>query len=416
MFPPALQSALGLLVFVLIAWGLSENRRAANARRVVMALVLQLGLALLFLKIPFFSGLFMALNTAAKVLEAGTQAGTSFVFGYLGGGALPFAEPHPGAAYIFAFRGLPVIVVTSALAALLYHWKIIPVLVRGVSAVLERTMGIGGALGVGCAANIFAGMIESPLFVRPYMSIMTRGELFALMTCGMATISGTVLVLYAGIIGPVLPDALGHILTASLISVPAALLVAGLMVPETGTPTRGRISPPVETCGAMDAVVQGTALGVKILINVVALLVVLVALVSMVNQGLEFLPLMGGSAPTLQRLLGYVMAPLVWLTGIPWSEAHAAGELMGTKIVLNELLAYLDMAALPAGTLSRRSLAIMTYAMCGFANIGSLGILIGGLTNLAPERSAEIVELGPRSIVAGVLATMMTGAVIGVLW
>lgn len=410
-----LQSAFGLFAFVGIAWALSENRRAVSPRLVAIALGLQLGLAALFVKVPVFSDVFLILNTAAEALEAGTRAGTSFVFGYLGGGALPFTEPYPGAAYIFVFRGLPVIVVTAALSALLYHWKIIPILVRGLSVMLQRTLGIGGALGIGCAANIFAGMVESPLFVRPYVAAMTRSELFTLMTCGMATIAGTVLVLYAGIIGPVLPGALGHILTASLISVPASILVAGVMIPETGAPTLGEITPPVESHSSMDAVVQGTALGVRIFINVAALLVVLVALVSMVNHALGLLPQLGDAPLTMQRILGYIMSPLVWLAGIPWSEARAAGELMGTKIVLNELLAYLDLAALPSGTLSERSILIMTYAMCGFANVGSLGILIGGMSSLAPERASEIVELGPRSILAGVLATLMTGAVIGIL-
>ncbi len=410
-----LQSGFGLLAFVFLAWVVSENRRAVSLRLIAVGLALQVLLATLLLKIPFFRDVFLALNRAAEALEAGTRAGTGFVFGYLGGGPLPFEEPYSGAAYIFAFRGLPVIVVTAALSAVLYHWRIIPLLVRLVSAGLQRTLGIGGALGVGCAANIFAGMVESPLFVRPYIRSMTRSELFTLMTCGMATIAGTVLVLYAGILGPVLPGALGHILTASLISVPASILVAGVMIPETGPPTLGTVSPPVETRSSMDAVVQGTNLGVKVFINVVALLVVLVALVHMLNQILGLLPPLGGAAPTVQGLLGYVMAPLVWLAGVPWSEAHAAGALMGVKIVLNELLAYLDLAALPEGTLSARSVVIMTYAMCGFANIGSLGILIGGLSGVAPERTAEIVALGPRAILAGVLATLMTGAVVGIL-
>ncbi len=411
-----LQSACGLLAFVFIAWILSENRRGVSFRLVFIGLGLQMALALLLLKLPVFRDVFLVLNRAAEALEEGTRAGTGFVFGYLGGGPLPFDEPYPGAAYIFAFRGLPVIVVTAALSALLYHWKVIPVLVRGVSCALQRTMGIGGALGVGCAANIFAGMVESPMFVRPYVASMTRSELFTLMTCGMATIAGTVLVLYAGIVGPVLPGALGHILTASLISVPASILVAGVMVPESGQPSLGDVSPPAESRSSMDAVVQGTTLGVKVFISVAALLVVLVALVSMFNQALGMLPAIGETPLTLQRILGWIMSPLVWLTGIPWSEAQVAGSLMGTKVVLNELLAYLELAAVPAGALSERSILIMTYSMCGFANVGSLGILIGGLTRLAPERSAEIVELGPRSILAGVLATMMTGAVVGMLY
>jgi CNT family concentrative nucleoside transporter len=413
---PVLQSAFGLLAFVLIAWILSENRRGVRPRLILIGLGLQLILAVVLLKLPVFRDVFLMLNRAAEALEEGTRAGTGFVFGYLGGGPLPFNEPYPGAAYIFAFRGLPVIVVTAALSSLLYYWKVIPVLVRGVSCVLQRTMGIGGALGIGCAANIFAGMVESPMFVRPYISTMTRSELFTLMTCGMATIAGTVLVLYAGIVGPVLPGALGHILTASLISVPASILISAVMVPESGEPTIGDVSPPSESRSSMDAVVQGTTLGVKVFISVAALLVVLVALASMLNQTLGLLPAVGDAPLTLQRILGWIMSPLVWLTGIPWSESQVAGSLMGTKIVLNELLAYLELAAVPAGALSERSILIMTYSMCGFANVGSLGILIGGLTRLAPERSAEIVELGPRSVLAGVLATMMTGAVVGVLY
>ena len=411
-----LQSLMGLLAFMLIAWLLSENRRAGRPRLILSGLGLQILLALILFRIPAFADFFLFLNKAVEALEAGTRAGTTFVFGYLGGGTLPFEEPGSGAAYIFAFRALPVIVVTGALSTLFYHWKIIPVLVRGFSAVLQRTMGIGGALGVGCAANIFAGMVESPLFVRPYVKAMTRSELFTLMTCGMATIAGTVLVLYAGILGQVVPGALGHILAASLISAPASILIAGIMIPESAPPTLGKITPPVESRSSMDAVVKGTTFGLQMYIQIVALLVVLVALVSMVNQALGLFPPMAGEALTLQGLLGQIMRPLVWLAGIPWQESHVAGSLMGVKVILNELLAYLDMAALPEGSLSPRSRLIMTYALCGFANIGSLGILIGGLSSIAPERVDEIVTLAPRSILAGVLTTLMTGAVVGIFY
>lgn len=410
-----LQSGLGLSAFILIAWVLSENRRAVRPRLILAGIGLQLGLALVLLKIPIFTELFLLLNRAVEILESATRDGTTFSFGYLGGGPLPFEEPYSGAAYIFAFRALPVILVTGALTALLYHWKVIPILVRAFSAVLRRSLGIGGALGVGSAANVFAGMVESPLFIRPYIDSLTRSELFALMSCGMATIAGTVLVLYAGIIGSVVPGALGHIMAASLISAPAAILVAGILIPETDKPTMGEIVPPVDSVSSMDAVVKGTAFGLQMYLHIVALLVVLVALVSMVNHALGLLPGPEGEPMTLQGLLGYIMMPLVWLAGIPWSETRAAGNLMGVKVILNELLAYLELAALPEGTLSPRSTLIMTYALCGFANISSLGILIGGLSSIAPERTREITELGPRSILSGVLATLMTGAVVGIL-
>ena len=410
-----LQSVIGLATFVFIAWALSENRWAVSPRLILAGIGMQLVVALILLKVPVFTDIFLVLNKAVEALESSTRAGTTFVFGYLGGGPLPFEEPFSGAAYIFAFRALPVIIVTGALTALFYHWKIIPVLVRAFSALLRKTLGIGGALGVGAAANVFAGMVESPLFIRPYVTSLTRSELFALMTCGMATIAGTVLVLYAGIVGSVVPGALGHIMAASLISAPAAILVAGVMIPETKPPTMGEVVPPVETSSSMDAVVKGTGYGLHIYLHIVALLIVLVALVSMVNAVLGLLPGINEEPLTLQGLMGYVMMPLVWLAGVPWSEAHAAGGLMGIKVVLNELLAYLEMAAMPEGTLSPRSTLIMTYAMCGFANIGSLGILIGGLISIAPERSREITALGPSALLAGVLTTLMTGAVVGIL-
>ena len=304
----------------------------------------------------------------------------------------------------------------SALSSVLFHYRILPAIVKGFSFLLRRTMGIGGALGVGAAVNIFAGMVESPVFVRPYLKDMSRSELFALMTTGMATIAGTMLVLYASILQNLVAGSLGQILTASVISAPAAILVSRIMVPESGDGTAGEMVPPQKTLGLMDAVTKGTLQGVELFIPVLAFLVVLVALVSLVNQGLGFIPDIGGEAVTLQRLLGYVMAPVCWLIGVPWEEAHCAGMLMGTKVVLNEFIAYLDMAKLPPDALSPRSDLIMTYALCGFANLGSLGILIGGLGAMVPERRDEIVALGIRSIIGGVLATCMTGAVVGVLY
>ncbi len=411
-----LQSLFGLLAFVAIAWVLSEQRGAVRLRVVVSGLLLQFGLGVVLLRVPALRDGFLFLNRAVEAVDKATQAGTSFVFGYVGGGPAPFEVVNPAAGFVFAFRALPIILVTSAIAAVLFHWRVIPVVVRLFSAVLQRVMGIGGALGVAAAANIFAGMVEAPLFIRPYVSRLTRSELFALMTCGMATIAGTMLVIYATVLGPVIPMALGHILVASFISAPAALLVAGVMVPETGRPTLGDVTPPVQTRSTMDALVKGTISGVELLINVIALLVVLVAAVWLVNAALGWLPDVGGQALSMQRVLGWVMAPLVWLAGVPWSEAHVAGGLMGTKVVLNEFLAYLDLAALPPGALSERSALIMTYALCGFANFGSLGIMIGGLSSIAPERREEIVALGLRSIVAGVLSTLMTGAVVGVLY
>lgn len=411
-----IQSLAGVIGFTVLAWAISEDRRKVEPRIIAAGLLLQFAAALLLLKVPVFQSLLMGLNGLVDALQQATMAGTSFIFGYLGGGTLPYDETVPGGSWILAFQALPLILVVSALSSLLFYWRIIPLVVRGFSLVLQRTMDVGGALGLGVAANVFVGMVEAPIIIAPYVRRMSRSELFTLMTSGMATLSGTVLVLYASILNGVLPGAIGHILTASIISAPAAILVSRLMVPERQGHTAGDADPMSDAVSSMDAITKGTAEGVKLLINVVAMLLVLVALVALGNQLLEFLPHVGGRPVTLERLLGVVMWPAVWLMGIPAAEAAQAAQLMGTKTILNEFIAYLHMAALPPDALSPRSVTIMTYAMCGFANLGSLGILIGGLAALTPERKDEIVSLGMKSIVAGTLATCMTGAVVGMLY
>ena len=409
------QSIAGLLIFTAIAWAMSENRRQAQLKIALTGIVLQLLVGFILLKLPLFRDFFLLLNRAVLSLEEATTAGTSFVFGYLGGGDLPFSEKFPGASFILAFRALPLVLVMSALSALLFYWKILPVVVKAFSWALQKTMGLGGTEGLGVSANIFVGMVESPLFIRPYLQNMTRSEIFTLMTCGMATIAGTVMVLYASILSDTIPDVMGHILTASIISVPAAVTISKLMVPETGELTSGELSAPEKASGSMDAVTKGTLQGVELLINIIAMLVVLVALVYLANLILGLLPDIGGQKITLQRIMGIIMAPVVWLMGVPWKEATTAGALMGTKTILNEFLAYLELSRLSPGALSPKSILIMTYAMCGFANPGSLGIMIGGMGTMAPPRRSEIVELGFKSIIAGTLATCMTGAVVGII-
>jgi CNT family concentrative nucleoside transporter len=411
----ALQSAFGFLAIIAIAWLVSEDRRAVSWRIVVSGALLQIVLAAALLKLPFFRDVFLALNDLLSALERATQEGTRFVFGFLGGGPQPYAERPGASSFVLAFRALPLILVVSALSSLLFYWRVLPAIVRAFAAVLEKVMGAGGAVGLSAAANIFVGMVEAPLFVRPYLKEMSRGELFIVMTGGMAGIAGTVMALYAAILGPVLPDAMGHILSASIISAPAAILIAAVMVPPRGAPTSGQLVPPQPAKSSMDAVTRGTLDGLQLLLAIVAMLIVLIALVTLVNLALGLLPHWGGAQVTLQRVLGYAMAPFVWLAGVPATEALTAGALMGTKTVLNEFIAYVDMAQLPTEALSARSRLIMAYSLCGFANFGSLGILIGGLAAMVPERRDEIVALGLRSIVAGTLATLMTGAVVGML-
>jgi concentrative nucleoside transporter, CNT family len=321
----------------------------------------------------------------------------------------------PGANFVLGFQSLPLVLVIGALSSLLFYWKILPYVVRAFSFALQKTMNIGGALGLGSSTTIFLGMVEAPLVIKPYLKNITRSELFSLMTVGLACIAGTVMILYATVLNGVIPDPLGHILVASFIHVAAAITIARIMVPETAEETAGALIPQRSATSSMDAIVKGTADGLVLLLNIIAMLIVMVALVQLVNVLIGFLPHFGGQPLTLERLLGFIMAPVVWLFGIPWSEAQTAGSLMGTKTVLNELLAFLQMAKLSQGALDDRSRLIMTYALTSFANFGSLGILIGGLGSLAPERRDEVVNLGMRAIVAGTLATCMTGAVVGIL-
>lgn len=412
--PALAQSSFGYAVFLLIAWALSENRRRVPWRTVGAGVLLQAGLAVLILKVPGASGVFAALNDALLALQEATRAGTSMVFGFLGGGPLPYAETVAGASFVLAFQALPIVLVMSALSALLYHWRVLPALVRAMSGVLERLLGVGGALGVSTAANVFVGMVEAPLLIRPYLERLSRGELFVVMAVGMAGVAGSVMALYAAILAPVIPDALGHILAASFISAPAAIVFAVLMVPPEGPPTGRDLALPRLDASSMEAVTRGTAEGLQLLLHIVAMLIVLVALVALANTVLGLLP-HAGAPWSLQGLLGDLMAPLAWLAGVEWREAGTAGALLGTKTVLNELVAYLDLAALPPEALSPRSRLILLYALCGFANLGSLGIMLGGLTLMAPGRRREIIALGPRTLVAGTLATLSCGCLVGML-
>jgi CNT family concentrative nucleoside transporter len=392
----ALAGMAGLLA---LAWAMSENRRAIPWRAVIAGMGLLLILTLVFLKIPLVKSLFMQLNDVLLVLERATLAGTSLVFGYLGGGPAPFQVSDVNSNFVLAFRALPIVLLISALSALLFYWRIVPAIVRGLSFVLEKAMLVGGVVGLSTAANVFVGMVEAPLLVRPYLARLSRGELFAIMAGGMASIAGTVLFLYGSILGRVMPDAVAHLLIASILSAPAALVIAFLMVPP-GLTAGETLTLKSDAAGSMDALTRGTLEGAQLLLNIVAMLVVFVALVALVNLII---------APyTLQGALGWLLAPLAWLAGIPWHEARTAGALLGTKTVINELVAYLDLAN--AKDLSDRSRMLLTYALCGFANLGSLGIMIGGMGTMAPERRPEIVDLGIKSIIAGTLATCMTSA------
>ena len=408
------QALLGLPLIVLLAWLTSSNRRRFPLRLVIAGLLAQLLLASLLLKVPALQNALMLINQMVLMLEAATQQGTAMVFGFLGGGPSPFQITGPQHSFVLAFRALPIVIVFAALSALLWHWHIIPLIISVLARLLQKSMGLSGAISVGGASSVFVGMVESPLLIKPHLRTMSNSELFMLMSCGMATVAGTVVGLYAGILGSTIPTALSHILVASLISAPAAILLAAVMLPpdrNTPVPSVSLTSP---YGGSMDALVKGTGEGLRLLANIIGMLIVFVALVYLTDRVLGVVPV-SGEPLTLVGVFGQVLAPLAWLTGIPWHEATTAGELLATKVFINELVALLDLAALEPGELSERSRLIMTYSLCGFANFGSLGIMIGGLTAMCPERTADILRLAPRSIWSGLLATCMTACFVALI-
>jgi concentrative nucleoside transporter, CNT family len=408
---PAAHGFLGLAALLALAWCLSAERWHIPLRIVFGGLALQIGLAILLIKLPPATALFFTLNEAVSALQKATDAGTALVFGYLGGAPLPFTEVKPGASFILAFKAFPLVLVISALASLLLYWGILQRIVGVFAFVLMNTLGIGGALGLGAAVHIFVGMIEAPLLIRPYLLKMSAGELFALMSCGMAGIAGTVMVIYASLLGPVIPDALGHILVASVISTPGALAFAAIMVPfESREQTPALLIQTDPPSSFLEAIARGASDGIFLVASIMAMLIVIVALVELLNAVLALIPHPGLAPFTLQQIFAAGFRPLLWLIGIETADLGAASSLMATKTVINEFAAYLDFAHLKPGSLSERSNYIMTYALCGFANFGSVGIMIGSMTAMAPERRREIVALAPRSIVSGTLATLSSGA------
>ena len=417
--PLALQSLMGFIAMYAIAWAISEKRNVINWRTVFGAIILQVIMFVLLFKFPWFKDASAALNDALNGVAAATRVGTNFVFGYLGASGnpadAPFQVKDGNSTFILMTMALPLIIVVSALSSLLFYWRILPFIVNVFSWVLKKTIGIGGAVGVSTAANIFLGTVEAPMFIKPYLIKLSRGELFITMAGGMAGIAGTVMVLYGVILGPVVPDAIGHILIVSFISAPAAIAFSALMVPHEGPVTDGDISTDRPSSSVMDAITQGTVDGVASYINVAAMLIVLTALIALTNMIIG-IPFEKESAPTLQGIFGWIMRPVVWLIGIPWSEAQTAGSLMGTKTVLNEFIAFLDLAKLSPDALSVRSRVIMIYALCGFANFASIGIMIGGLGTICPERRADIIDLGYKSLIAGTLATLSCGALVGIIY
>ena len=410
-----LQSALGIIAIIALAWALSEDRRAFSWRMATGTVALQAAIALLLLKVPVARDALYGLNAVVAAVTTATNAGTSFVFGYMGSGPTPFAVTNPANLVNLAFTILPLVIVIATIAAILWYWRISPMIVRAMALVLKKTLGLGGAVGLSAASMVFLGNIEGQLVIRPLLPRLTRAELFILMTVGLSVIAGTVFVLYATILRTVLPGALGHLLVASMMSLPGGILVARIMVPGPAETELRQEDEHVHYRSTVDAMARGTEDGLRLYLQIIAMLIVTTALVALVNVILHVLPQVGGAPLTVERMLGWVFSPFVWLLGVPWQEAGTAGGLMGIKLVLNELIAYLHMAGLAPGALDPRSAEIMVYAMCGFANFASIGILIAGMSALMPERRQEVVALAPRALLAGTLASSLSGAMIGLL-
>ena len=409
------QSVLGIVFVIAVAWLMSEEKRKFPWRLVLGAIAVQAILVFALFGFPQAQGILDGINAGVDGLAKATRRGTQFVFGYLGGGDQPYAVANAGALFVFAFEVLPLILVISALSALLWHWKILKWITHGFGLVFQRTMGLGGASALAVAANIFLGMIESPIVIRAYLDKLSRSELFLMMVVGLATVAGSTMVAYASILSGSLTNAAGHVLVASIISAPAGVMLARIIVPEK--PGQGGAYADYDSAlkydSSIDAIVKGTSDGLSVVLNISAILIVFVALVALVNV------MLGGfwwEGPiTVERILGYLFTPLAWLVGVPWEESGKAGWLLGVKLVLTEFVAFIELGKVPPEALSERSRMLMTYALCGFANIGSVGITVTGFSILIPERRQEVIGMVWKALIAGFLATCLTAAIVGVM-
>jgi CNT family concentrative nucleoside transporter len=410
-----LQALLGIAVFIALVLPMSSNRKAINWKLVSIALVLQFVICALLLKAPVIKEGLLYLNQAVGALGAATLKGSAFVFGYVGGGDTPFTVTNPNAVVTFAFQVLPLVIVMSALSALLWYWRILPVVIRAISWVFERALGTRGPSGLVATANIFLGQTEAPLLVRPYLARMSRYELLLVMTAGMATIAGSVMVIYSAMLGEQFEGVLGHLITKSIMSVPASVLFAHMMLPDDSGSSQDLQESPRIYQSAMDSITRGTSDGLALFLNIIAILIVLTAFVALANSIVSFLPAVGGEAITLERIAGWIFAPIAWLMGIPWSEAMTAGSLLGVKSVLNEFIAFIQLTTVPPEALSDRSRLITIYGLCGFANLASIGIQISGIGTMAPERRGDLASLAWPAFVAATLGSCMTGCVVGIV-
>ena len=412
------QIIVGFIGLVCIAIPFSQNRSSINYRHIVAAIFLQITLAYALLKVPFIVQIFAYLSEGVTALQAATQEGAEFVFGYLSNSSTsPFEISGTGNSMIFAFQILPLIIVISSLSALLWFWNVLPLIIRAISKIFEKLFNIGGPIGLGATANIIMGQVEAPLLVRPYLAKMTEKELLILMTAGMSTVSGSIMIALVSMLAPQFPgiNLIQHLVSASILSIPAAIMYANIMIPSSEVTNFDGNTVPKVYDSSMDAITRGTRDGLDICLNVGAILIAFIALVSLLNS---LLGILGGwigiSDLSLQLILGYLFFPIVWLMGVPLSETLASAELLGLKTALNEFVAYGALANLETGVLSDRSKLITLYALCGFANFSSVGILVSGISAMAPERKNDLIKVSIKALIGATLASCMTGLVIGI--
>jgi CNT family concentrative nucleoside transporter len=412
------QIVIGFAGLVCIAIPFSQNRSSINYRHIFAAIILQIILAFALLKIPFIVQIFAYLSEGVTALQAATQEGAEFVFGYLSNSSTsPFESSGTGNSMIFAFQILPLIIVISSLSALLWFWNILPLIIRAISKIFEKLFNIGGPIGLGATANIIMGQVEAPLLVRPYLSRMSEKELLILMTAGMSTVSGSIMIALVSMLAPQFPDInlIQHLVSASILSIPAAIMYANIMIPSAEVTNFDGNTVPKVYDSSMDAITRGTRDGLDICLNVGAILIAFIALVSLLNS---LLGILGGwigiTDLSLQLILGYIFFPIVWLMGVPLSETLASAELLGLKTALNDFVAYGALANIEPDALSDRSKLITLYALCGFANFSSVGILVSGISAMAPERKNDLIKVSIKALIGATLASCMTGLVIGI--
>ena len=408
-----MQGLLGIGVLLLSAWLISENRKSVDLRYLSIGILVQLAVAFVFFQIPFISDMLLYMNVVVASIESATLEGSRFLFGYLGGGQEPFEVDNGSYLYLFAFRVLPNVVVFCVLIAVLWYWKILPAVVKAFGLILKKLLRVSGAVGTSAASTLFLGMVETPMIIRAYLARLTRSEFFTVMTCGMSTVAGSVMIIYASTLSSIIPGAIGHIIIGSVINIIGAIYISRIIVPEDGRPTDADSFDDLGYSSTMDAITRGTQDGLKLVLNIAGMLLVIISLVALINGLLGTFSYMGVPL-SMQMILGWVFSPLAWLIGIPWNESHVAGNLMGSKIVLNEMIAYIELANL-GDSLSETSQLILLYALCGFANFGSLGILIGGLSTLVPDRKIDYLSLAPKSLISGNIVTFITAAIVSLV-